>query len=50
MISLQVKLEMSALNVRTLAPIEKMLNRAQNLKELSLQFWKYLLLIRKATN
>lgn len=34
---------MSSLNVRTIAPIEKMLNRAKNLKELNLQLWKYLI-------
>ncbi|CAD8127994.1 unnamed protein product [Paramecium sonneborni] len=39
MITLQIKLEMSHLNVRTVAPLEKLLSRAQNLKELSLQLW-----------
>lgn len=36
MITLQIKLEMSCLNVRTIAPIEKILNRASKLKELKL--------------
>ncbi|CAD8119751.1 unnamed protein product [Paramecium sonneborni] len=39
MITLQIKLEMSCLNVRTVAPIEKILSRAQKLKELQLQLW-----------
>ncbi|CAD8045114.1 unnamed protein product [Paramecium primaurelia] len=39
MITLQIKLEMSCLNVRTIAPIEKILSRAQKLKELKLQLW-----------
>ncbi|CAD8185905.1 unnamed protein product [Paramecium pentaurelia] len=39
MVTLQIKLEMSHLNVRTVAPLEKLLSRAQNLKELSLQLW-----------
>ncbi|CAD8127214.1 unnamed protein product [Paramecium sonneborni] len=39
MITLQIKLEMSHLNVRTVAPLEKLLSRALNLKELSLQLW-----------
>ncbi|CAD8108628.1 unnamed protein product [Paramecium primaurelia] len=39
MITLQIKLEMSCLNVRTVAPIEKILNRAQKLKELQLHLW-----------
>lgn len=41
MITLQIKLEMSSLNVRTVAPIEKILNRAHKLKELQLHLWKY---------
>ncbi|CAK57219.1 unnamed protein product (macronuclear) [Paramecium tetraurelia] len=40
MITLQIKLEMSCLNVRTIAPVEKILNRAQKLKELQLHLWK----------